>query len=262
MDRTTLPARWLGEGGVILCEAKQTLRAALSFTRQRIHVDRMISLGGRCEVAYQLRRIGTTERAYPFDWWITPLDALPRILSGGTSSLFEAAQIHKLPDYGGRAGVYSHYARTVHLHEFAHGEDGLALSIAEISERLGNKYEALYRRMIGEVAQGRTLFVRQFLDGHDPQSARGLESLIDYLEVELARLTSDYLLLLVGYCEISPRPRVLQSRLGLSSANGLGSNWSWTTMMRANVISCRRGTRWSSTDLFRTLPRSGAKPER
>lgn len=247
---------------VILRETKQTLRAAFSFARQRLHVDRMISLGGRCEVAFQLRRIGTTDRAYPFDWWIMPLEALPRILAGGISSVFDASQLHKVPDYGGRAGIYSNHAGTIHLHEFAHDEDGLALSIAEISERLGNKYEALYGRMVDDAAQGRTLFVRQYLDGHDPRTAGELEPLIDDLEFGLMRMTEDYLLLLIGYCRIGPRPRVLQSELGLNHAKGLGSNWSWTSMMRANGISCRRGPRSDSNDLFRTLPGSGAKPER
>jgi len=34
----------------------------------------IVSLGGNCEVAHQLRRRFGGERAFPFDWWITPLD--------------------------------------------------------------------------------------------------------------------------------------------------------------------------------------------
>lgn len=39
--------------------------------------DRVISLGGACEVAYQLRRMIRFGRAYSFDGWILPLPAAP-----------------------------------------------------------------------------------------------------------------------------------------------------------------------------------------
>lgn len=234
----------------------QIVRVTAGALRPAYPVDRMVSLGGRCEVAYQLRRIGATDRAYPFDWWITPLAAVPRFLESGCVAAFAAEQLHKVPDYGGRAGLYSHYAGTVHLHEFDHGEDGLALPTPDIATRLQEKYAALHRRLLEDVATGRTLFVRQHLEGSDPTSAAELEPQIDALDQALSGLTDDYLLLLVNYCAVTARPRLLQASVPATTTNGLGSNWRWSAMLRAQGLSCRRGARAGSHDLFRTLPGS------
>jgi len=45
--------------------------------------DRFISLGRTCEVAFHIRRRLGLERAYPFDWWITPLSAIAPLLRSG-----------------------------------------------------------------------------------------------------------------------------------------------------------------------------------
>lgn len=52
----------------------------------KLVVDRIISLGALCEVAYQARRLSKSSRAYPFDWWDTPLAGLLRALKLGITS--------------------------------------------------------------------------------------------------------------------------------------------------------------------------------
>ena len=42
---------------------------------------RIISLGGRCAVAHNLRRFFDFGEAFPFDWWITPFDGLIKFLA-------------------------------------------------------------------------------------------------------------------------------------------------------------------------------------
>jgi Putative papain-like cysteine peptidase (DUF1796) len=45
--------------------------------------DRFISLGRTCKVAFHIRRRLGLERAYPFDWWITPLSSIAPLLRSG-----------------------------------------------------------------------------------------------------------------------------------------------------------------------------------
>lgn len=40
----------------------------------------IVGLGGRCAVAYNLRRFFDFDTAYPFDWWITPVPAVLKYL--------------------------------------------------------------------------------------------------------------------------------------------------------------------------------------
>lgn len=42
--------------------------------------DLFISLGSNCEVSYNIRRFFGFEAAYPFDWWITPLSPVPKLI--------------------------------------------------------------------------------------------------------------------------------------------------------------------------------------
>jgi putative papain-like cysteine peptidase DUF1796 len=40
----------------------------------------VVSLGGSCQAAYNLRRYYDFSTAYPFDWWITPLSGVIKLL--------------------------------------------------------------------------------------------------------------------------------------------------------------------------------------
>ena len=42
--------------------------------------DALISLGGECQVAYQMRLHGIRNESLPFDWIITPFEGLEKIL--------------------------------------------------------------------------------------------------------------------------------------------------------------------------------------
>jgi Putative papain-like cysteine peptidase (DUF1796) len=55
-----------------------SLLSLTEFTlRPATHV---VSLGGSCQASYNLRRYYDFSTAYPFDWWITPLSAVIRLL--------------------------------------------------------------------------------------------------------------------------------------------------------------------------------------
>ena len=56
--------------------------------------DEIVSLGNHCRVAYNLRRTFGIARAYPFDWWITPVQALIAFLEDPSlDKLYDPGQL-------------------------------------------------------------------------------------------------------------------------------------------------------------------------
>jgi hypothetical protein len=204
-----------------------------------LSIDRIVSLGALCEVAFQARRLSRSSRAYPFDWWDTPLVGLLRALKFGSQEGFNASHITKLPmDAGPLPAFYSSFFGTVHQHEFPRGENFLAFNEAEISRRLLPKYEALHVRLLSDCASGTTLFVRQ-RKSNDPEGS-DLEALIGELEEALSVFTSDFRLLLVDYVPIYAKPRLIQAHVQRHSDwTDLGSNRGWDEMFRSLGIVCR-----------------------
>ncbi|MFG1212330.1 DUF1796 family putative cysteine peptidase [Xanthobacter flavus] len=215
--------------------------------------DRIVSLGSVCEVAYQVRRLARSERAYPFDWWVTPLGSVLKVLEAGAPAVFEAAQLMKVPDYGGERAFYSRLSGTVHRHEFPAGEDYLALDEAEMARRLIPKYEALQARLMGDCAEGTTLFVRKCLPEHDPND-EALEETIDHLHGALAAFAADPRLLLLDYGPVRPRPWLMTASVPrLRDHNDLGSKRGWNRTFRTLGIACRSGRKFRFDDLIETL---------
>jgi len=176
----------------------------------RLSVDRAISLGGLCEVAFQLRRLSRSGRAYVFDWWITPLSAVSIALNEGAASAFSPKFLVKVPNYDGLPALYSRLTATVHLHEYAKTADFLALDVEAIAATLQEKYAALHARLLADCRAGTTLFVRQRLDRHDPRGP-DLENALDRLCAQLASIAPDHRLLLLDYEPVRPRERLIQA---------------------------------------------------
>ncbi|WP_395667100.1 DUF1796 family putative cysteine peptidase [Methylocella sp.] len=213
--------------------------------------DRLISLGGACETAFQARRLARSGRAYPFDWWIAPLDSVAIALDHGPAACFAPEHLLAVADYGGAPALYSRLSQTVHLHEFAKGEDVLALAPDAIAAKLQPKYEALGARLRDDCAQGATLFLRQRLGDRDPSGA-ALEAALDALMERLGRLSNDWRLLLLDYEPAAARPNLLQGQAErLRDANDLGSRKGWTALFRRLGIACRRAERRFSIEDLR-----------
>lgn len=215
--------------------------------------DRIVSLGALCEVAYQVRRLTRSERAYPFDWWVTPLGSVLKVLEAGAPAVFQASKLMKVPDYGGTPALYSHLSGTIHLHEFPAGEDFLAMEEAEMARRLIPKYESLQARLLADCAQGTTLFVRQCLPAHDPK-AEALEAAIDGLHARLQTFAANPLLLLLDYAPVKQRPWLLTATVPrLDDCADTGSPRGWDRTFRSLGISCRRGEAFRFDDLRETM---------
>src|ERR1051325_9730937 len=66
---------------------------------QRFRVTRIISLGGNCAVAHNLRRVFDFGEAFPFDWWITPFEGLLQLLiRPDVDWLYDPAKLELTPD--------------------------------------------------------------------------------------------------------------------------------------------------------------------
>lgn len=223
--------------------------------------DRIISLGGRCEVAYQLRRLTGSDRAFPFDWWITPLRSLPNILREGPAAVFDEKYIRVLPDYDGHPAIYSHlgYSEqkggTIHLHEFSRSENFLEMPLKDISARLVEKYTALEERIVRAGLEGPVTFVRKFMVGHDPEDPAHLTRLLDEIEPLLREIAPNYELLLLNYCEIPPRKGVIQRNVTVyDDVTEHGSNRGWEELFK-ELARRRKSKRFGDmSDLLQTLP--------
>lgn len=232
----------------------------------KFRVDRLVSLGALCEAAFQLRRLARSDRAYPFDWWITPLAGVVPVLEAGAGAVFAPEQIVKVADYDGTPALYSRLGRTVHLHEFPAGTDILALDESQIAARLVPKYDALQERMVREAARGTTLFVRQCLPAHDPQG-EALEEAVDALIAALTHVAGEPLLLLLDYEPVRPRPGLITATVpAFRDRNDLGSRRGWNQVFRTGGIAVgRKGGRFGFDDLvetFATPSKSKSKSKR
>jgi len=63
-------------------------------------ITHIVSLGNRCEVAYQIRRYFLIEKSYPFDWWITPRMSLLKALKNlEVENMFNVEKLELTSDY-------------------------------------------------------------------------------------------------------------------------------------------------------------------
>lgn len=195
-----------------------------------MRIDRVVSLGGDCEVAAQARRATGSDRAYPFDWWTVPVESVPKLLSTRFRHVFEVPYLSKRRDVV--PVLDSSYAGTTHIHEFRHGEDFLAYDMELISRRLSEKYAFLGTRLVEDCAQGTTLFVRRKVIYDPPAKDALARSIADICEA-LDGFCPDWRLLLINYEPgLSASPRVIQrSVVRYDDAHHLGSDRGWDEMV-------------------------------
>jgi hypothetical protein len=175
----------------------------------------VVSLGGNCMVTQEIRRHFGIEAANLFDWWITPGDALVRLVEADFEDLFDAKHLDFVGD---RQSVANFRYGILHHHDFARDENGRVISISE-DQIEGNcrKFAHLKRRWddLGENS-GPLLFVRYgwnlpapLLEGIPPQPL-GADALrlVAALDRKFPKL--DYRVLLVDAPEVSVRhPKIL-----------------------------------------------------
>ena len=130
-----------------------------------IVVDRVVSLGANCEAVCNIRSYYRSERAFPFDWWITPYNALIALLKSRFEGLLDP---HNLVVTDDMRSVRCNRFNILHHHDFLRDKDGkIVIDIEPQIQSLREKYKFLIDRFYQECQTGRTLFVRN-RTGFDP----------------------------------------------------------------------------------------------
>jgi hypothetical protein len=143
--------------------------------------DRVIGLGGNCEVAEHLRRYVGSDRASIMDWWVTPLSSLPKLLDERFANLCRPENMRLVA--GGKSVMCVHYG-IAHHHDFPRRED-LTIDLSTIDFQtalLREKYSMLADRFINDCAgHQRVLFVRSWRDRLDiPPTPYATDDIVQY----------------------------------------------------------------------------------
>jgi hypothetical protein len=132
--------------------------------------DRIISLGCNCEVTWNIRNHFGIERAYPLDWWITPFQALRKLLENRFHDLFNRNNLEVSPDL---LTVRDKYYNLLYHHDFKKTQDDKIIDdvIDQQLPLLKQKYTMLRERFFKDQENKRVLFVRN-RDGNIPHLER------------------------------------------------------------------------------------------
>jgi hypothetical protein len=153
-----------------------------------IPVDRVISLGTNCEIAFNLRKFFGFERAYPFDWWGTPLNAVAPVLA---SRFAVGINRDNLQAVGGRRSILNLKYRILHHHDFPRvpGNRLIAPDWTNAIEACRAKYAALGRSFFDDLTHARRALF--FLNGNgaheflDEEGQRAISNGGHYLNIQL-----------------------------------------------------------------------------
>ncbi|PZW51170.1 putative papain-like cysteine peptidase DUF1796 [Humitalea rosea] len=108
--------------------------------------DLIFSLGPNCRNAWNLRHQFKVDRAYPFDWWITPAKSMLSLLDRDRS--FGVSREDLVISVPGPTGntVYNRRLNLLHHHDFARVNNIVEVVTDAEIEQINAKYTALFAR--------------------------------------------------------------------------------------------------------------------
>lgn len=139
-----------------------------SFTRSP--ATAIVSLGGACSVAYNLRRHFGFETAYPFDWWVTPARSVAALLERPDMGwLFDPSRLK--PTEGHDSIRHTELGISLH-HDFPRqlGVSGTPVveNYVDFLDDAKSKATLLFARLFDLNRRGqRIVFVREWLGDED-----------------------------------------------------------------------------------------------
>lgn len=189
--------------------------------------QRVVSLGGNCMVTMEMRKYFGIEPANLFDWWITPGDALVRLIEDDFDDLFAEKNLQLVGD---RRSVANLRYGILHHHDFPRDdeEDRVIAVTGQDIRRNREKFAYLKRRWDDLADNGApVLFLRYgwhmgepLLAGIPPEpSGADATRLLAALDRKFPRL--DYRILFIDAIEITLRhPKVLRRETRLFTQPG------------------------------------------
>jgi hypothetical protein len=113
--------------------------------------DLIFSLGPNCRNTWNLRAHFGFDRAYPFDWWITPAKSMLRLLDRSKPFAATREDLVIAKD-GGMDTVYNRRLNLLHHHDFDRDGPRVRPLTDEGIEKLNGKYRMLFDRLWTDVA--------------------------------------------------------------------------------------------------------------
>ena len=126
----------------------------------------MATVKDECELTWNIRANFGIECAYPLDWWITPFQALWKLLEGGFHDLFNINHLEVSSDL---LTVRDTYYNLLYHHDFKKTEDDKIIddNLGQQIPLLKQKYDMLIERFFNDPKNKRVLFIRN-RDGNIP----------------------------------------------------------------------------------------------
>jgi len=135
--------------------------------------DVIVSAGDWCAPAHNIRRVFGRERAYPFDWWVSPYKSFIKLLDENFVNLLISDNLVLTE---GNASVRCNYYGILHHHDFTRDrEDKILPDFKKELPKVIAKTRALIARLYTDVEGRDALFVRSSLWDGDGRYQQGSE---------------------------------------------------------------------------------------
>ncbi len=202
--------------------------------------DEIVGLGNHCRVAYNLRRTFGIARAFPFDWWITPAEALTAFLAD--PSLEKLYDPRRMAPVMREEKIFAidnvHYGIQLQ-HEFPRCKNGSV--VADWPAHIGQaraRTEFLWKRLLATPAERRILFVHWFADAERRMLKRNGRPTVEAIQAGLGRLfpRTPFELLLVDPPEWIEAPGVSSLQVGDRGRGWRGTPELWTRALLGHGI--------------------------
>jgi hypothetical protein len=118
-----------------------------------MNADLIISLGPNCRNTWNIRKYFKIQKAYPFDWWITPAKSLLAMIEPEFEFQVFMSDLHITVPKDNSNTVYNSRLNILHHHDF----DRMNGVVCRINNRqvdaVNDKYIALFRRFHNDLKQ-------------------------------------------------------------------------------------------------------------